>query len=123
MQQANTQQINHTGLFLIGTLKGFLEDHRTGNDGNPWVRHFVGIELPKPNGFPGETEVVRAQVPRDLVSQGITGKYESLIGKQVRADVWVRAYPTRGGAGFSYNLANYLDCIQPTSANELKKVS
>jgi hypothetical protein len=122
MQQANNQnQVNNEGLFLQGRFMGFIENHRTGNDGSPWVQHFAGVEMVKPNGFPGETIVERLQVPKDLISQGITGKFNDLIGKPVKIECWIRAYSTRGGASYSLQLANHMDAIRSAGSAELKK--
>ena len=115
------QQVNNYGLFLIGACKGILENRRTGNDGQPWVQHFLGIEVPKNGGFPGETDVLRVQVPKDLVAQGITGQVEKMIGKTVKADVWVRSYATRSGANHQLSLSSYLDAVSLFNAPELKK--
>ena len=118
------QQVRNHGLSLKGVWKGILENRRTNNDGQAYVQHFGGIEVPKMNGFPGETEVIRVQVPKDLVSQGIMGKTSSLIDKQVECFIWVRAYPTRAGAGYGYYLENNIDCVQLLNGqSELKKAS
>lgn len=122
MPQDKPQQTNNAGLFLMGTFKGIQENRRTGNDGQPWVQHFAGIEIPKANGFPGETDIIRVQVPRQLIEQGINGHLQQLIEKPVKADVWVRAYASRSGAGHSLNLSNYLDAIQQVGdSSHLKK--
>lgn len=117
------QQARNHGLSFKGVYKGILENRRTNADGQPYVQHFAGIEVPKINGFPGETEIIRIQVPKQAIEQGIIGKNQPLEDKQVECFIWVRAYPTRAGAGFGYYLENHLDAIQALDRTELKKAS
>lgn len=118
------QQVRNHGLSLKGVWKGILDDRRQNRDGETYVQHYGGVEVPKVNGFPGETEVIRVQVPKALISEGINGKTQPLVDKQVECFVWVRAYPTRAGAGFGYYLENNMDCVQPLNGqSELKKAS
>lgn len=106
-------QNSEFGLFLRGTFLGMRQVNGTSQKTNEaYTLTYFGIETPKENGFDGETLVHQIQISRDLLNSGITRNIDSMIGKQVIAEVYVRAFPTRGGASYQLNLANNLAAVQ-----------
>jgi hypothetical protein len=101
-----SQQISNglSGLVLAGSLVGYKEEERKGNDGQPWKQLFVGIEIPVTNGYKGETKVIDVQVPDRLQNAQLFDLINKLINKPVLVKAYVRAFPTRAGAGYGFNL-------------------
>lgn len=115
--------LHKTGLLLNGRFLGYMQrDGRNQQSGEPWVMHFIGVETPKDNGFPGETIVHQLQVPRDLVNNGFLQSLKNFENQDVTCSVYVRAYPSRGAAAYSLNLTNSLDAVQivPKSSQSAK---
>lgn len=109
------------GLFLHGKYLGYMQrDGRNQQSGEPWVMHFIGIETPKENGFPGETVVHQLQISKDLVNSGFLQLLENFENQQVSCSVYVRAYPSRGAAAYSLNLTNSMDCVQVVAKPSVK---
>lgn len=112
-------EVVHSGLFLVGKFAGFKQQSGTSRTSNqPYTLHYIGIEIPVENGFSGETRFVDVQVSTSLINSGLMNKLQPLIGKTVSCAVYVRAYPTRGGAGFGFNLSNNLLAV--TEVEEVK---
>lgn len=108
MQQ---QSNSFHGLILAGRLVGVRKDERKGNDGQPWIRHFIGIESPVHNGFPGQTQVDEIQVGDKAMDAQFYTNLEKFHGKDVFVRVYLRVYATKAGAGHQYNLSNQPDNI------------
>lgn len=105
-------ELIESGLFLVGKFAGFKQQSGTSRTTNqPYTLHYIGIEVPVENGFSGETRFIDVQVPTALINSGLMAKLQPLIGKTVSCSVYVRAYPTRGGAGYSFNLSNNLSSV------------
>lgn len=102
-----------SGLFLRGKFLGMLQKSGVSKKTNEaYTLTYFGLETPKENGFPGETIVHEIQVNRELLNQGITRNLDSWINKEVTLEVYVRAFPTKGGAGYSFNLSSNLAAVQ-----------
>jgi len=91
-------------LKIRGVVKGVKTD-LVGPVNNQFEKHFVGFEVPKPNGFEGETIVERVQVSRDQYNSGIMAKYDGIKGQEVEADVFINVFATRNGAGYQLFLS------------------
>jgi len=93
-------------LKIQGTVKGVKTETIPGRDGKPdFEKHFVGFEVPKPNGFEGEMVVEKVQISREQVNKGLMAKYENIRGQKVEADVFINAFATRSGAGYQLFLS------------------
>ncbi len=101
-----SQQITNglSGLVLAGSLVGYKEDERKGNDGQPWKQLFIGIEVPVSNGYKGQMQVIDVQVPERFQNAQFFDLVNKLLNKSVLVKAYVRAFPTRSGAGFGFNL-------------------
>jgi hypothetical protein len=101
-----SQQINNglAGLVLAGSLVGYKEEDRKGNDGKPWKQLFLGIEIPVSNGYKGETQFVDVQVPERFQNAQLFDLVNKLLNTPVLVKTYVRAFPTRAGAGYGFNL-------------------
>ncbi|KFZ29719.1 hypothetical protein IDAT_01040 [Pseudidiomarina atlantica] len=117
MSQSNLNS-GFAGTLLAGRLVGTRIDQRPGKDGQPWIRHFLGIEVPVVNGFPGQTDVQEVQVSEKIMNAAFHTAIEKLTGKDVFVVVYPRVYATKNGnAGMQYNLSNVENNIlaQPTA--------
>ena len=112
MQQSNAV----TGLVVAGRLIGLRKDERKGNDGQPWIRHFLGVETPTHNGFPGQTNVDEVQVPDSLLNAELYDKLQKFDGKDVFVAVYLRVYATKNGAGSQFNLSSQPDALRLQSS-------
>ncbi|RUO51653.1 DNA-binding protein [Pseudidiomarina homiensis] len=114
MSQSNNA---YAGTLLAGRLVGQRVEERKGNDGNPWIQYFIGIEVPVANGFPGQTDVLEVQVSEKIMNAAYHTALKDLNGKHVFVSVYPRVFATRNGAGMQYNLTNEENNIvaQPTS--------
>lgn len=102
-----------TGLLLVGKCLGFKQvDGKSRQTNEAYTMHYLGVEMPKEGGFPGETVVHEIMIPKDLIHAGIMGTITSLVDKQVSASIYVRTFSGRNGAGYSFNLTNSLDAIK-----------
>lgn len=101
-----SQQITNglAGLVLAGSLVGYKEEERKGNDGNPWKQLFIGVEIPVTNGYKGQTQVIDVQVPERLQNAQLFDAINKLLNKPVLVKTYVRAFATRSGAGYGFNL-------------------
>lgn len=101
------------GLFLSGRYAGYnSRSGRNSTTGEAWTLHFIGVEVPKAGGFPGETMVHPVQLSRDHVNSGLLSNLQQFEGKHVSLSVYVRAFPNRGGAAYQFNLSSDKDPIQ-----------
>lgn len=91
-------------LNITGVIKGVKTEQINGPNG-VFEKHFVGFEMPAPNGFEGETTVEKVQVSRQQFEKGLFSTYEKLKGKRVTADVFINTFRTREGAGYQLFLS------------------
>lgn len=93
-------------LKIEGIVKGVKTETISETGGKPdFEKHYIGIEMPKPNGFDGETIVEKIQISRDQFNRGVYQKYGELKGQRVEAPVFVNAFQTRNGAGYQLFLS------------------
>lgn len=118
MSQSNSSL---AGVYLAGRLVGIRQDSRPGKDGQPWIRHFLGIEVDVLNGFPGQKDVIEVQVSDQNNNAALHTALEKFTNKDVLVAVYVRTFATRGGgAGFQYNLSSDQNNIVPQSQQHVK---
>jgi len=70
-----------------------------GNDGK--IRTEIGIQTQHVDGF-GQTTSTNGIVRVPASRLGDVGKWDSLKGQLVSVPVYVQAFPSRAGAGYSY---------------------
>lgn len=110
-----------SGLFLVGKFAGFKQQSGTSRTTHqPYTLHYIGIEIPVENGFSGETRFIDVQVSTSLINSGLMNKLQPLIGKTVSCSVYVRAFPSRAGAGYSFNLSNNLAAVTSVDDSKVK---
>lgn len=80
--------------FIFGTCVG-LKSKDGVKDGKQIKKWQVGIAVPKPNGFEGETEIHAVSIGIDHQEAGLLQVYSQLKGKQigvpVRTGAWSKA--------------------------------
>lgn len=91
-------------LELTGQIAGYKQNPRQSN-GKEWIEHVVGVTVPAVNGFEGQTDLVLVKLDKKHVDLGLGPLYQNLRGRSVRVPVYVRAFPTRGGAGYEFHLS------------------
>lgn len=102
------------GLYLTGKLVGHRSITGTSQkDGSAYTLNFVGLSMPVLDGYAGQTHVVDVQLNDNVLRDNPLGNIaptffaavDKLVGKNVSIAVYIRAYPNRGGAAYSYNVA------------------
>lgn len=92
-------------LKIRGVVKG-VKTEVFGPTDNQFEKKFVGIEVPKPNGFDGEMIVEKVQISRDQANAGLMAKYENIKGQEIEADVFVNVFTKRNNeAGYQLFLS------------------
>lgn len=113
MSQSNSSL---AGVYLAGRLVGIRQDSRPGKDNQPWIRHFIGVEVDVVNGFPGQKDVIEVQVSDQNNNAALHTALEKYTNKDVLVSMYVRTFATRGGgAGFQYSLSSDQNNILPQS--------
>jgi len=101
-----------TGIFVIGRIMGLKGKDRKDRNGNPQIDSNgtiikdweVGISIPVPNGFEGETETISARFSAAHCSAGIPALYAKATGQTFMVPVWVQAWQTKDGKKIGYSL-------------------
>lgn len=95
------------GFLLEGINKGTkVKENVNQQTGEVNKTIFVGIGIPKDDGFDDELEIVQVKVPKTLVDAGFPGKFvqekQSVVQLQVRVNHW----EISGRSGVSISVAN-----------------
>ena len=92
-------------LFVNGKCIGVKVVPQTNRtNGETWDTYEIGVNMPKPNGFEGETETVSIKISKDQQKANLHELYRKLIGQDVWIPVWVRAFPIQKGVSAGYQL-------------------
>lgn len=93
------------GVFLVGTILGLKGTDRKDRNGNPMIDAHgspvkeweVGVSIPVPNGFEGESQTVSARFSSHQITQGIPALYAKAKGQVFMIPVWVQVWQSKAG--------------------------
>lgn len=93
------------GVFLVGTILGLKGTDRKDRNGNPMIDAHgspvkeweVGVSIPVPNGFEGESQTVLARFSSHQITQGIPALYAKAKGQVFMIPVWVQVWQSKAG--------------------------
>lgn len=90
-------------LLLKGTVLGYKKVDRTNNQtGEVITQHFVGIQVPKDNGYDGEAVTYDIRISKQLFSEGLAAHYEKFKGQEVFAPVFPSVWKGQKSAGINW---------------------
>lgn len=86
-------------LLLKGTVMGVkVVDGRPNPDsGEIKQRHFVGVSVPKHNGYKGETITYDVQITKAQMPKGVAAHYEKIKGQEVFVPVLAMSWAGKNG--------------------------
>lgn len=102
------------GVIIVGRVLGLKSKDRTDVSGNPMldsagkqVKEWeVGVSVPVPDGFEGETETLSLRISGALVAAGIPALYAKAVGHKVSMPVRVQVWKSKAGnTGLTWWLA------------------
>ena len=93
------------GIVIIGRVLGLKSKDRTDSSGNPMldpsgkqVKEWeVGVSVPVPDGFEGETETLSLRISGALISAGIPALYAKAVGHTVVMPARVQIWKSKAG--------------------------
>jgi hypothetical protein len=96
-------------MFLLkGTIMGVKTvDNTNHSTGEVYSKMFVGVSVPKTNGYDGETISYDVQITKKQVPDGVAAHYEKLKGNEVYVPVLAFPWASKSGkAGLNWFLAD-----------------
>lgn len=99
--------MSNQGVFIVGTFVGFRsKESLNRTTGELKKDMFLGLAVPKENGFEGETDVFSIKMRDEHKEAKLLELYNSLKGKVLALPVRPFSYALRGDtAGLSWSLA------------------
>ncbi|HIL23615.1 MAG TPA: hypothetical protein EYG20_10065 [Alcanivorax sp.] len=96
-------------MFLLkGTIMGVKSvDNTDRNTGEVRTKMFVGVSVPKTNGYDGESVSYDIQITKKQIPEGVAAHYEKLKGNEIFVPVLAFPWAGRNGnAGLNWFLAD-----------------
>ncbi|KGD62910.1 putative single stranded DNA-binding protein [Alcanivorax jadensis T9] len=90
-------------LLLKGNVLGYKKVARTNNKtGEVIEQHYVGIQVPKENGYDGEAITYDIRISKQLFSEGLAAHYEKFKGQEVYVPVFPSVWKGEKSAGINW---------------------
>lgn len=102
-------------LQLVGVIAGYKQNPKSTKDGREFLEHVIGVNVKRNNGFEDGNELVLVKLDKRHVDAGLGKLYSDLRGTEVAVPVYVRAFPSRAGAGYEFHLSEDGKPIQMTA--------
>ncbi len=90
-------------ILIKGTVLGHKKIERTNQQtGEVIEKHFIGIAVPKTNGYQGEETTYDIQISKRLFAEGLAAHYEKYVGQSVYVPVFPMVWKGQKSAGLNW---------------------